>query len=129
MEVKLTIGEVMTTFPATVEGNESLERAKQLMLQQGYRHLPVMNQGSVVGILSERDINVAVVSSGKSSEELSVAAAFVGHPYQVSREQTLESVLHEMLLQHIGSVLVVEEGKLVGIFTTMDACRLLRERL
>jgi CBS domain-containing protein len=51
-----TVGERMTRHPETVEASESTGHAASLMIHGGFRHLPVTDGGSVVGIVSIRDL-------------------------------------------------------------------------
>ena len=54
----------MTRHPETVEPDESTAHAASLMIHGGFRHLPVMDEGRVVGILSIRDLmRVALADS------------------------------------------------------------------
>ncbi len=50
------VEDVMTRHPETVEPDESLEQAKLVMLHGGFRHVPVVEAGRVVGMLSMRDL-------------------------------------------------------------------------
>jgi CBS domain-containing protein len=51
-----TVAEVMTSNPETAEPDEDLEQAKLVMLHGGFRHLPVVENRRLVGILSMRDL-------------------------------------------------------------------------
>jgi CBS domain-containing protein len=53
---KARVADVMTRTPETVEPDESLAQAKLVMMHGGFRHLPVVEAGSVVGMLSIRDL-------------------------------------------------------------------------
>jgi CBS domain-containing protein len=58
-ELETTVGEVMTRNPETVEPDESLAQARLVMLHGGFRHLPVVEGGRVIGMLSLRDLLAA----------------------------------------------------------------------
>ena len=51
-----TVGDWMTRGPETIEPDETAEHAAVLMIHGGFRHLPVVDAGKVVGILSIRDL-------------------------------------------------------------------------
>ena len=53
---KTTVGEVMTKNPDTIQPTESVQTALDLMAERGYRHLPVMDEGQLYGIISIRDL-------------------------------------------------------------------------
>jgi acetoin utilization protein AcuB len=115
----------MTPFPFYVEPEDSLRRARELMMLHEVRHLPVLKGHKLVGILTDRDMKRALDPDlGLSSkDELFVSDAYLPDPYVVDSATPLDSVLEHMSSHHIGSALVTKHGRLVGIFTAMDACR------
>jgi len=56
-----TVGDFMTPHPETIEPDDTTEHAAVLMIHGGFRHLPVVGGGDVVGILSIRDLMRAVL--------------------------------------------------------------------
>ena len=82
---------------------------------------------SVVGILTDRDIKLALGPDlGSPPErELHVADVYQPETYIVDAGERLEDVAATMADRHVGSALVTRGGKLVGIFTSTDACRAL----
>lgn len=118
-----TIQKFMTTSPLSIDAGDNIKIAEQLMLDKKIRHLPVMKDGRLFGILSDRDIKVAL-SLFDSDERLITAADICKEvPYVVEPEAKMHEVLEEMAGHAYGSALVVQNHKLVGIFTTVDACR------
>lgn len=95
------------------------------------RHLPVASKGRLVGIISDRDLKRALdpALGLPPKNELFVDDVMVHDPYVVETQTPLDEVLLEMADRHIGCVLVVKNGKLVGLFTTTDACRVFGESL
>jgi len=59
----------MTSEPATVAPATSVQEALELMLARGFRHLPVTESGSVVGMVSIRDLSEALAEQAEESEE------------------------------------------------------------
>lgn len=117
---------VMTTFPYSVELSAPLSEASSLMRRHGIRHLPVTDQHKLVGIISDRDIAVAESLSQRDTpgQDLNVGHACTRDPYEVSLDTPLDQVVSRMAAEHIGSAVVTRAGKVAGIFTTTDACRL-----
>jgi acetoin utilization protein AcuB len=126
-----TMGSVMTSFPHVVGIDESLRRARTLMVEHEVRHLPVKDGDALVGVLTDRDIKRALDPDLglPPKEELFVRDLFVPDAYVVDMREPLDGVLEHMFRHHIGSALVTKAGRLVGIFTTVDACRLFCEHL
>jgi acetoin utilization protein AcuB len=126
-----TIQSVMTPFPHSVEPNAPLRMARRRMEEFEIRHLPVASEGKLVGVISDRDLKRALdpALGLPPKDELFVDDVMVHEPYVVETQTPLDGVLLEMADRHIGCALVVKKGKLVGLFTTTDACRVFGESL
>ena len=125
----------MTPFPYSIEPKASAQAAQELMSEHGIHHLPVTEEGALIGMISRDDINLLLdkeLTKGKS-KILKVRDAMVEDNYTVDLSERLDSVLHRMAEHHLRSVVVTRKGKLVGIFTQIDACaafaEFLREQL
>lgn len=117
------VGAVMTPFPYFAEPGDSLESVRQLMAEHGIRHLPVQQDGAVVGVISERDVGRGLGSDSEST----AADVAIPDPYVVGIGTPLVEVLREMNRRRIGSAIVVRQGKLAGILSVIDVCRLLAD--
>lgn len=122
---------VMTPFPHTIETSRTLHDAKLMMAQGELRHLPVVDAGRLVGIISDRDIKLVLsVTKAKDADRtVLVQDACNFEAYVVDAHTRLDHVVQHMAEHRIGSALVTKNGKLVGIFTTTDACRELAQVL
>lgn len=119
----------MSTSPLTINGDLSLQHAKEFMLEHHIRHLPVLEGGTIVGILSERDINYIQGFKGVELKKEKVSSAMTLEPYMVEASSPLDDVCKSMAQNKIGSVLVQDNKKLVGIFTWVDALNAMSELL
>ncbi len=88
----------------------------------------MLKGGRLLGILTDRDIRL-LESLDSGASELPVSEAMTEEPYTVEPDTTLDQVVHEMAEKKYGSAVVVQNHKIVGIFTTVDACRALAELL
>jgi acetoin utilization protein AcuB len=113
---------VMTPFPHSIEASEPLAVAAEMMTRFGFHHLPVMERGRLVGLISEPELRRAERTGGRSSALL-VADVTRHDVLVVDLTEPLDRVLSKMAKDRIGSVLVVKDGRLAGIFTVTDACR------
>lgn len=122
---------VMTPFPYHIAADATLAAAVAMMDEHDIRHLPVLDRGDVVGILSERDLERARIPGHPLREEieLRVGDLCTQRPYFVDVSDPLDRVLDALVEKHIGSALVLKEGELVGVFTAADACQLLARML
>lgn len=120
-----TVQEYMTASPETVARGSSLAAASKLMSDRGIRHLPVVEGGRLVGILSERDLHLLRKLREINLEQLTVDEAMTRDPYQVSPGARLDEAAAVMSRRKYGAAVVVDAGKVVGILTTTDALRAL----
>jgi acetoin utilization protein AcuB len=122
-----TISQFMTSGPFTIGREQSLAAAKQLMNKSHVRHLPVLHGGKLVGMISERELNVIEALPG--SKQLSVEDAMVPDVYLTSADAPLDTVASEMARLKVGSAVVVKDDIVVGVFTAVDGLRALAEVL
>jgi len=128
----LKVENAMTIFPITITPGTTIAAARALMDKYDVRHLPVTNGAHTVGIVADRDLRVAeAVYSARDNASAQLAVALVGTEilYEVAPDTLLEVVLAEMARLKIGAAMVVDAGRLVGILTTLDACRIFSEYL
>jgi len=121
-----TIREHMTPAPRAIDCHCSIAEALELMTAIGAHHLPVVERGALIGVVSERDLlRLRTLKPAVEPEVLSVGQAMSPEPYAVGPEVPLERVLHEMARRGLGCALIVSDGEVRGIFTARDALRLL----
>jgi CBS domain-containing protein len=125
------VASVMTPFPYSIELDDSVRHARTLMVEHRFRHLPVMHGRALVGVLSDRDIKRALnpALGLPPEEELFVRDVYVSDPYVVDSRTPLDDVLDYMSAHQVGSALITMHGRLAGIFTATDACRLYCDHL
>ncbi|MET0115836.1 MAG: CBS domain-containing protein [Sedimenticola sp.] len=131
MRAVLTIKSLMTRSPITIEGSEPIENAQKLMAEGHIRHLPVTSNGRAISVITDRDINLALLANRGLSggDALTFEDVCTLQTYSVEPDTPLDQVVTYMAEQHIGSVLITENNSLAGIFTATDACRYLGECL
>jgi acetoin utilization protein AcuB len=117
-----TLKSLMTPFPYAIDVDASLAQAHEMMTEHAIRHLPVTQEGQLVGVVTDRDIPLHTRSQ-LTQDDLRVRDVYVSEPYVVDLNERLDTVLLQMATRHIGSALVVRRGRLAGIFTAIDACR------
>ena len=117
------IQEVMTAVPQCIEFDRPLREARSLFRDLNIRHLPVTSGERFVGVLSDRDLRVAEVIEERSKQVLTAGDACVTDAYVVEPDTSLDVVVREMSRGRYGSAIVASAGEVLGIFTTVDACR------
>jgi len=121
----LPISELMTSSVHAVDLETSLPQARKLMSAHGIRHLPVLDNGKVVGLLSERDLGKLEGFPMIDFNIVSVPDAMSDDPYVVSPSTPALEVLQTMRDRRYGSAIIAEDRRPVGIFTTHDAVQAL----
>ncbi len=124
-----TIQKYMTTQPHTINHEQTLKKARAVMQDYRIRHLPVLNAGKLVGILSERDINLVLSFETHEAENMKVEEACTDQPYVTTPTALLSDVAAHMAQHRFGSAVVMDNDKVVGIFTEVDAMKALSELL
>jgi acetoin utilization protein AcuB len=122
------VEKVMTTMPHTVGKRIPLKKALELMREHRIRHLPVLEEAELVGIITDRDIKLAASFQGPG--ELLVEDVMTPEPFSVAPATPLDEVVDEMAAHKYGCAVVRQSnGKVVGIFTAVDGCRCLSDVL
>ena len=124
---KIPVEEFTTPNPITATTHSKVEELARVMKEHGIRHIPIMQNEKVVGIVSDRDLKV--IASLKMLEKSFLTAADImsRDPVTVDSSTPLDEVAFEMSEKKIGSVIVTENDQLVGIFTVTDALNALIE--
>ena len=127
MDKTAPIAEYMTPVPHTVGSEQTITFAQKLMEKHGIRHLPVLHGGELYGIVSDRDLGLIAGLNEVNPDKTTVEEAMTQEAYTVSKDTPLFTVLEQMLEHKYGSSIIVEGIKIIGIFTTHDALKLLVE--
>ncbi len=119
----------MTPSPHSIGAEQSLLRARKVMQEHLIRHLPVLHGGRLVGVVTDRDVHLVESMGDVDPRLVTVSDAMSTEVYSVTPETPLEDVVAEMAEHKYGSAIVMRDHEVVGIFTTVDACRALRSLL
>ena len=130
--------DLMTQEVHTLPPEASLRDAWQLMRAQHIRQIPIVENGLLVGIVTDRDVKRALPSLFSKAKEnevdtvldmTTVGRVMTREPFTVTSSDPIRKPLDLMIDRKIGGVPVVDEGKLVGIVSDMDFLKLVREQL
>lgn len=115
----MLVGKRMSKEPVTVGAQDNLATARAKMRAGKFRRLPVVEEGRLVGILTEGDIREHL----GNLEGTKVKACMTEGLLTVTPGTTLEEAATTLLTHKIGALPVLEDGRLVGIITTSDILR------
>ena len=119
----------MPPSPHSIGREQALSVAHRLMREHGLRHLPVLEHGKLVGILSQRDLYFLESIQGVELDVDRVEDAMSQEVYSVPPDTRLDEVIAEMHARKYGCVVVAEAGRVDGVFTTTDALAVLMDLL
>jgi CBS domain-containing protein len=115
------IRDVMTSNPRTVEPSATIQEAARLMRDQDVGPIPIVENGSLTGLLTDRDIVVRLVAEGKDPSSATVGEIASRDLVTIDPEQTLAEALRLMAQHQVRRLPVCEEdGRLVGIVAQAD---------
>ena len=126
------VREIMTGSPVTLKPEDTLDLANDVISLGRIRHIPVVEDGRLVGLLSERDLIGAAATTifGLKQKRKSALLKTVlikdvmkKRVISVKPDTPIKAAAHLMADKKIGCVPVVESGTLVGLLTTTDILR------
>ena len=112
------VGEKMVTGLATVSEDTTLEHAGELMLSIGVRHAPVVGQGRLIGLISDRDIHRAA-GSGRDPKAR-VEEVMTREVVTLKSDERLSRAAELLLRHRVSALPVVDDEFLVGMITLTD---------
>ena len=128
----MQVKELMSTAVEVVERNDDLSRVEDLMAAKKLRHLPVLENGEVVAVVSQRDLFKAMMSStmgyGEKAQKAYLHSVRVkeimAYPVvTVTPDTSVDEAADLMLQKGIGCLPVLDGSQLVGIVTKTDLLR------
>jgi acetoin utilization protein AcuB len=124
----MIVEEIMTRKVVTIKSGDTLHKAQGLMVKNSIRHLPVVEGKELEGIITESDIRGAFVQNDKGSSRVTVldpkamkvADFMTRDPQTVAPDTNIEDAALLVYKNKIGSLPVIDGGKLVGIISILD---------
>jgi len=123
MEVAMKVKEIMTQGPATLGPEAMLGEAAMLMRQEDCGSIPIVDDGRLVGIITDRDIVVRAIAAGKDPKKTRISEIMSADPITVRADDSVDTAERAMRERQVRRLPVVEDGKLVGILVTAQLAR------
>src|SRR6202165_80662 len=128
----MKIAEVMSRSVVTLTPEQTLRDAVELLRSKHIRHLPVVEDSKLIGIVTDRDVKRATPSllSGVDREEYDrvldetkIGQIMTREPTTITPETALKAAVKIFIDHKVGALPVVSDGLLVGIITEIDLLR------
>lgn len=119
----MKVSEIMTREPSSLTPDATLGEAATLMKQQDCGSIPVVDGGRLIGIVTDRDIVVRVVASGRDPKTVRVSEAMTADPVTIGADSDIDEAQRVMADRQIRRLPVVEDGRLVGLLVLGQLAR------
>lgn len=125
----LTVNDLMTVIPNTVTPGTTIRQVIELMKTQSCRQLPVLDNGKLVGIITDRDVrlvmNSPLILHGRWQDDeildnITAENCMTPDPMTVSPDTPAYQAANMLSSYKFGALPVVDNGTLVGIITVTD---------
>lgn len=124
-----TVRDVMTAKVETMTSTQPLHEAARLMKSGDFGSIPVVDDGRLVAVLTDRDIVVRAVAEGMDAKTTTVGQIASTDPVTVEPSQSLGDALELMSAHQVRRLPVVENGRLVGMLSQADIALEATEKL
>ena len=112
----MIVADLMTTNPVSVGPSTTLQAAQEVMQHGRFRQLPVVDNGSLIGVVTDRDLRQYLGQLNR----VRVDAVMSTHLFSVQPSTPVEQAAQMLVTKKVGSLPVLDNGKLVGIITASD---------
>lgn len=138
MPLKRVVADIMTANPVTVTPRNAIRTAVNRMREGGFRRLPVVERGRLVGIITDRDLRRAANSPFVVREQwydnfildhIEVGSCMTPNPLTIGPGDSIAEAARVMRNHKIGGLPVIADNQLVGIVTDTDLLDFLIELL
>ena len=133
----LRVRDCMSVDPATVAPNDPLQSVVSLLRRRDIRSVPVVENGRLIGIVTDRDIRQVAPAYPlfrdedeirRYTEKLTVTAAMTADPITIGPDVALVEAAKLLGTYRITSLPVLDDGRLIGILTVTDVLRVFVEQ-
>lgn len=134
---RIKVVDVMTKNPLVMTPAETIGQADELMTENRIRQLPVVDEGALLGIITDRDIRSYLAQSALVEPEerakvlrTNVREIMTAEPLTLAPDDDLREAIELLIEEKIGGIPVVDQAEgLVGIVTYVDVLRCFLNRL
>ena len=119
----MKVSELMTREPACCTPGDTCAQVATLMREEDCGSIPVVEDGRLVGIVTDRDITIRCVAAGHDPKTTHVSEVMSADPIRVQPDMPAEEATKIMAERQVRRLPVVDDGRLVGIVVTAQLAR------
>jgi CBS domain-containing protein len=123
-----SVKDAMTSDVTTAQPSSSLTEAAKLMKQEDVGSVPVVDGGRLIGVVTDRDIVVRGIADGSDPHAIQVGDIASRDLVTVRPDDDLEEALRLMAQHQVRRVMVVDDGRLVGVVAQADIAQEAKEK-
>ena len=136
--MRALVRDYMTPNPETLEASNTLLEAVLLLRGSGFRHIPILEQGRLAGMLTERDVwrfsptmllPLSQQEYNRVFEDTMVGKLMKREPMRIAPDAPLAEAVDALFQNRLGCLPVMDGEQLVGIITVRDMLRALHDEL
>jgi CBS domain-containing protein len=116
----MKIKEIMTKQPKTASRDTTLAAAAHLLWGEDCGILPVVDGGKLVGVVTDRDMYVALATRNKPASQITVGEVSTGKVWACKPDDDVHAALDAMASQRVRRLPVTQDGALVGVISMND---------
>jgi CBS domain-containing protein len=118
-----TVRDVMTARPTSIGSRAPVVDAARRMAQEDVGSLPVVDEGKLVGMVTDRDLAIKVLARDVDPHKVTVAEVCSENPVTADPDEALDDALQRMATNQVRRLPVATDGELVGILAQADVAR------
>lgn len=123
------VRDIMVNNVITIEYGKTAKDVAVLMAEKNISSLVVVKEGTPIGLVTERDLVHKVSTTDKKSVDVPISEVMSPNFRWVEPMTPIEDAIQKMTNKNIRRLLVLDDGKLVGIITETDLAKYLRSKL
>lgn len=129
MKKRVPISQIMSKNPVSLAPDQSLSQAEKIFDDLNIRHIPIVSEGRIIGIISRSDLlRVSTTEFDEEENEIeavvfdrfTIPQVMTKNPITVNADRTIRETARILSFHSFNALPVVKDGELVGIVTATD---------
>lgn len=118
----IAVGDLISKEPVSIDANQSIQTTAKLMMQHKVSSVMILEQGQLVGLVTDRDLRNRCIAAGLSVDD-SIKTIMTANPHTLKHSTLLSEALLMMTRLHISHLPVIRNNQLAGMLAMSDLIR------